>query len=203
MSALIPARGVIAVIRSNDSEIAYTLGKGFSQTSVTAIEVTMTTPNAIGVMERLIGEGVERVGAGTVRTLQQVKEIARIGARFVVCPHLDERIVKAAVDAGLAVTPGAVTPTEIVQAINWGATSTKIFPINSVGGLSYVKFIIEPLPDVSLVVSGGVQPEEVQSYLDAGCVGVCMGGALWTEEIAATGDVARVENYARKALAKM
>ncbi|MEI9906763.1 MAG: hypothetical protein WDO06_01640 [Actinomycetota bacterium] len=91
----------------------------------------------------------------------------------------------------------------MVQALQWGATSEKVFPINAVGGQSYVKMVLEPLPDLSLVVSGGVQTYEVNSYLDLGCVGVCLGGALWREEDAATGNPAIVKAYTEAALARV
>lgn len=195
--------GVIAVIRTDQSEYALTLGRGFSDTSVDAIEITMTVPDAIDVIERLIGEGVKRVGGGTVRTVEQVRRLAKIGAGFVVSPNLDEKIVKEAVSLGISVTPGTLTPSEMVQALQWGATSEKVFPINAVGGQSYIKSVLEPLPDLSLVVSGGVQTYEVNSYLDLGCVGVCLGGALWRVEDAASGDPKRVQAYAEAALARV
>ena len=195
--------GVVAVIRTDDPEYALTLGRGFSNTSVDAIEITMTVPNAIDVIERLIGEGVSRVGGGTVRTLEQVQRLAKVGATFIVSPHLDEKIVKESVQLGLRVTPGTLTPSEMVQAMNWGATSQKVFPINAVGGQSYVKSVLEPLPDLSLVVSGGVQTYEVNSYLDLGCVGVCLGGALWRIADASSGDPKKVQAYADEALARV
>lgn len=195
--------GVIAVIRTNESEYALTLGRGFSETSVDAIEITMTVPNAIDVIERLIGEGVKRVGGGTVRTIEQVQRLSKIGANFVVSPNLDEGIVKEAVRLGIPVTPGTLTPSEMVQAMQWGATSEKVFPINAMGGQSYVRSVLEPLPDLALVVSGGVQTYEVNSYLDLGCVGVCLGGALWRKEDAASGDPMKVRAYAEGALARV
>jgi 2-dehydro-3-deoxyphosphogluconate aldolase / (4S)-4-hydroxy-2-oxoglutarate aldolase len=79
----------------------------------------------------------------------------------------------------------------------------KIFPISAVGGLNFVTSVLEPLPDLKLVVSGGVQPHEVGSYIQAGCVGVCMGGALWDQQIAESGDIAKATDYALAALAKM
>ncbi|MEI9906762.1 MAG: bifunctional 4-hydroxy-2-oxoglutarate aldolase/2-dehydro-3-deoxy-phosphogluconate aldolase [Actinomycetota bacterium] len=97
--------GVIAVVRTDYSEYALTLGRGFSETDVDAIEITMTVPNAIDVIERLIGEGVKRVGGGTVRTIEQVQRLAKVGAQFVVSPNLDEKIVKEAVQLGIPVTP--------------------------------------------------------------------------------------------------
>lgn len=193
----------MAVFRTDQAEFALTLGRGFSLTDVDAIEITMTVPNAIDVIERLIGEGVKRVGGGTVRTVEQVQRLAKIGAAFVVAPNLDEKIVKEAVQLGISVTPGTLTPSEMVLALQWGATSQKVFPINAVGGQSYVKSVLEPLPDLALVVSGGVQTWEVNSYLDLGCVGVCLGGALWRLEDAASGDPAKVRAYAEAALARV
>jgi 2-dehydro-3-deoxyphosphogluconate aldolase/(4S)-4-hydroxy-2-oxoglutarate aldolase len=195
--------GVIAVIRTDQSGYALTLARGFNETDVDAIEVTMTVPNAIDVIERLIGEGVTRIGGGTVRTIEQVQRLSKIGASFVVSPNLDERVVKEAVQLGIPVTPGTLTPSEMVQAMQWGATSEKVFPINAVGGQNYVKSVLEPLPDLSIVVSGGVQTYEVNSYMDLGCVGVCLGAALWRLEDAVSGDVSKVRTYAENALARV
>ena len=197
------SRGVVAVIRTDNSEWAYNLAKAFNSTSVIAIEITMTVPRALDIIHRLIDEGVQRVGGGTVRTLEQVESLAKMKASFAVSPHSDERIIKRCVELNLPVTPGTLTPSEMVRAMQWGATSAKVFPINSVGGLSYVKYVLEPLPDIPLVVSGGVTPEEVQKYLDLGCVGVCMGGALWDEKITASGNIALMTEYANNALARM
>ena len=195
--------GVIAVIRTDDPEIALTLARGFNATSVDAIEVTMTVPNALNVIEKLIAEGVTRLGGGTVRTIEQVQRLNSMGAAFGVAPNMDEAILKEAVRLGLPFTPGTLTPSEMVRAQQLGATSLKVFPISAVGGIEFVHSVLEPLPDLALVVSGGVQPSEVRSYIDAGCVGVCMGGALWTQEIASTHDVSAVHSYASKALERI
>jgi 2-dehydro-3-deoxyphosphogluconate aldolase/(4S)-4-hydroxy-2-oxoglutarate aldolase len=195
--------GVIAVIRTDDPEIALTLARGFNATSVDAIEVTMTVPNALDVIEKLIAEGVTRLGGGTVRTIEQVQRLRSMGAAFGVAPNLDEAILNEAVRLGLPFTPGTLTPSEMVRAQQLGATSLKVFPISAVGGIEFVHSVLEPLPDLALVVSGGVQPSEVRSYIDAGCVGVCMGGALWTQEIASTHDVSAVHSYASKTLERI
>ena len=195
--------GVIAVIRTDDPEIALTLARGFNATSVDAIEVTMTVPNALDVIEKLIAEGVTRLGGGTVRTIEQVQRLRSMGAAFGVAPNMDEAILKEAVRVGLPFTPGTLTPSEMVRAQQLGATSLKVFPISAVGGIEFVHSVLEPLPDLALVVSGGVQPSEVRSYINAGCVGVCMGGALWTQEIASTHDVSAVHSYASKALERI
>jgi 2-dehydro-3-deoxyphosphogluconate aldolase/(4S)-4-hydroxy-2-oxoglutarate aldolase len=180
--------GVVAVIRTDSPEIAYTLAKAFDRTNVSAIEITMTVPNALDVIKNLLSEGVERLGGGTVRTLD---------------PHSDETLIRRCAELKIACTPGTLSPSEMVQAMQWGATSLKVFPISAVGGLSFVNSVLEPLPDLKLVVSGGVQPQEVRSYIQAGCVGVCMGGALWDQKIAESGDIAKATDYALAALAKM
>lgn len=195
--------GVVGVIRTDNPEIAYSLAKAWNPTSISSIEITMTVPNALSIIERLLGEGVTRLGGGTVRTVEQVRALSKMGAAFAVSPHSDESVIKEAVSLGLPVTPGAMTPTEIVRVMQWGATSAKVFPIKSLGGLSYIEAILEPLPELKLVVSGGVQPSEVQSYLNAGCVGVCMGGALWDEKLAVQGDVSALTEYANRALQDM
>ena len=195
--------GVVGVIRTESPEVAYALAKAWNPTSIASIEITMTVPNALSIIEKLLGEGVTRLGGGTVRTVEQVRALSKMGAAFAVSPHSDESVIKEAVSLGLPVTPGAMTPSEIVRAMQWGATSAKVFPIKSLGGLSYIEAILEPLPELKLVVSGGVQPSEVQSYLNAGCVGVCMGGALWDEKIARQGDIAALTAYANNALQDM
>lgn len=195
--------GVIAVIRTDSPEIAYTLGKAFDRTNVSAIEITMTVPNALDVIKNLLSEGVERLGGGTVRTIAQVNALAAMGAAFVVSPHSDEQLIRRCVELRTACTPGTLTPSEMVQAMQWGATSLKVFPISAAGGLAFVDSVLEPLPDLKLVVSGGVQPHEVHSYLEAGCVGVCMGGTLWDQKIAESGDIAKATNYALAVLARM
>ena len=195
--------GVVGVIRTDSPDIAYALAKAWNPTSISSIEITMTVPNALSIIEKLLSEGVTRLGGGTVRTVEQVRALSKMGAAFAVSPHSDESVIKEAVSLRLPVTPGAMTPTEIVRAMQWGATSAKVFPIKSLGGLSYIEAILEPLPELKLVVSGGVQPSEVQSYLNAGCVGVCMGGALWDETLAIQGDIAALTVYANRALQGM
>jgi 2-dehydro-3-deoxyphosphogluconate aldolase/(4S)-4-hydroxy-2-oxoglutarate aldolase len=195
--------GVIAVIRTDNPEFALNLSRGFASTQISAIEVTMTVPNALDIVRTLIDEGIERVGVGTIRRVEDIKTAKKIGAEFIVSPHLEEALVKTAVELGLSITPGILTPSELVQAINWGASSAKVFPVGLVGGQTYIQTILEPIPDARLVVSGGIQPEEVQSYLNIGCVGVCMGGALWEQQIVATGIISSITAFAEAALSRM
>lgn len=195
--------GVIAVIRTDNPDDALLIARALNDTVVDAIEITLTVPNALEVIETLINEGAERIGAGTVRTVEQVNAVARIGGQFVVSPHSDREIIEAAVKNNVKVTPGAATPTEMMQAMAWGATSVKVFPIWAFGGLEYVKSVLEPLPDLPIVVSGGATPEEVKEYLKLGVKGVCLGGALWEQSIVSTGSISAVHDYAVRALTRI
>lgn len=195
--------GVIAVIRTDNPDDALLIARALNDTMVDAIEVTLTVPNSIEVIKTLVRDGVERVGAGTVRTAAQVREVANVGGEFVVSPHSDYEVIEAGIKHGLKVIPGAVTPTEMVQALKWGATAVKIFPIWSVGGIEYVRSVLEPLPDLPIVVSGGATPEEVKDYLKLGVKGVCLGGALWNQEIISTGSIVAAHEYALRALSRM
>ncbi|GAA1265188.1 bifunctional 4-hydroxy-2-oxoglutarate aldolase/2-dehydro-3-deoxy-phosphogluconate aldolase [Sphaerisporangium rubeum] len=195
MAATLP-RGVLAVIRTTSAEHALTIGRALAGTGVGAVEVTFTVPDAAGVIARLVKEGVPNVGGGTVRTVGQVRECAEAGGGFVVSPHTDAEVVRAGVEAGLVVVPGALTPSEVVAAVGMGAHAAKVFPIGAVGGVGYVRSVLEPLPDVPLVVSGGIAPEEVPEYLAAGAVAACLGKALWREEDVVAGDVEAVRRYA-------
>lgn len=194
--------GVIAVVRTPASASALTIARGLASTDVVGIEITMTVPDAAAVISTLTAEGVERVGAGTIRTLDQVKACVDAGATFLVSPHLDPRLVESAVALGVPVIPGALTPSEILRAIALGAAAIKLFPVSAMGGVEYVRALLEPLPDVRFVVSGEVAVSEVDTYLSAGAWAACLGGSLWRREDVDRGDTGAVRAFAQRVLAK-
>jgi 2-dehydro-3-deoxyphosphogluconate aldolase/(4S)-4-hydroxy-2-oxoglutarate aldolase len=194
--------GVIAVIRTPASASALTIARGLASTDVVGIEITMTVPDAAAVISTLSAEGVERVGAGTIRTLDEVKACVDAGATFLVSPHLDPRLVESAVALGIPVIPGALTPSEILRAIALGAAAIKLFPVSAMGGVEYVRALLEPLPDARFVVSGEVAVSEVDAYLSAGAWAACLGGSLWRREDVDRGDTRAVRAFAQRVLAK-
>jgi 2-dehydro-3-deoxyphosphogluconate aldolase/(4S)-4-hydroxy-2-oxoglutarate aldolase len=147
---------------------------------LTAFEVTLDSPGALksiaGLAERYAGRA--QVGAGTVRTVPQVGEAAAAGASFLLSPHLDAAVVAATKEAGLLSVPGALTPTEAVQARQAGADVVKIFPVGPVGGAAYVAQLRQPLGDIPLLATGGVTARMGRACLDAGCLGVGVGVGL-------------------------
>jgi 2-dehydro-3-deoxyphosphogluconate aldolase / (4S)-4-hydroxy-2-oxoglutarate aldolase len=196
------ARGVVAVIRTSSAATALALGRGLAATDVTGIEVTLTVPDAVKVIATLVSAGIGRVGAGTVRTVDDVTACADAGATFLVSPHLEPRLVEAAVRLDIPVVPGALTPSEIAQAMSLGAAAVKVFPVSAVGGCSYIRALLEPLPDARLVVSGEVSLPEVPDYLRVGAWAACVGPSLWRPEQVESEDIGAIEAFARHALAQ-
>jgi 2-dehydro-3-deoxyphosphogluconate aldolase/(4S)-4-hydroxy-2-oxoglutarate aldolase len=150
------------------------LGEG-----LTAFEVTLDTPHALDAIAALADRFAPRarVGAGTVRSVADVKPAAAAGATFLLSPHLDPDVVSATKDAGLTSVPGAFTPTEAVRARAAGADLVKIFPIAPVGA-SYIRQMRQPLPDIPLLATGGVTATLGRQCLRAGCAGVGVGVGL-------------------------
>ena len=194
------SRGVIAVLRTDSPQTALTLGRGFAGTTLAGIEVTMTVPDAVNVIAALVAEGVGRVGAGTVRTVAQVDACVEAGASFIVSPHLDPALVERCVRHGVPVVPGAMTPSEIVRAMQLGAAAVKLFPVSAIGGHLTVRALLEPLPDARIVVSGEVTLPEAPAYFAAGAWAACVGRSLWLPELAAAGDESAVRDYAQRGL---
>ncbi len=175
----IEAARVIAIIRGNYVGAIPAMIEALLAGGVSAIEVTM---NSAGVLDaiRLIAERYgERaiVGAGTVTQVDQVAQVARAGARFVVSPDTNPDVIRAARNQGLEPVPGALTPTEILQAVRAGANLVKLFPA-TLGGPEYLKQIRAPLDMVRFVPTGGIDASNARSYFEAGAVAVGVGSAL-------------------------
>ncbi|MEV4622371.1 bifunctional 4-hydroxy-2-oxoglutarate aldolase/2-dehydro-3-deoxy-phosphogluconate aldolase [Asanoa sp. NPDC049573] len=195
-------RGVISVVRTTSARTALTLARGVARTGVVGVEVTMTVPDAVHVIATLVDEGVDRVGAGTVRTLAQMHACIDAGATFIVSPHLDADLVKVAVARGVPVVPGCLTPSEIAQAMALGASAVKLFPVSSVGGVAFVRAVLEPMPEARFVVSGEVTLPEVDDYLAVGAWAACIGPGLWRPDDVESGDVESVAAYAAEMLTR-
>jgi 2-dehydro-3-deoxyphosphogluconate aldolase / (4S)-4-hydroxy-2-oxoglutarate aldolase len=147
-----------------------------SDGGIASLEVTLDTPGALEAIERSAGAG-RVVGAGTVRSPEEVAAAAGAGSAFVVSPVVSETVIEAANARGVDVLPGAFTPTEVARAVELGATAVKLFPA-SLGGPRYVRSLRGPFPDVPLVPTGGIAVNDVAAYLDAGASCVGLGGEL-------------------------
>ena len=174
------ARGrIIAILRGNfggrEEEIASTL----ADAGVTAMEVTLNSPGAVHSINRLAKAFGNRlaIGAGTVLRATEVDLVAEAGARFIVSPNRDVRVIEATKRGGLVSLPGCFTPSEMVEAIQAGADAIKVFPASSLGP-TFVKSLHGPLPDIRLVPTGGVTIESASDYFAAGAWAVGTGSEL-------------------------
>lgn len=150
----------------------------------TTIEITM---NTIGV-SKMIGQTVKayvgklNVGAGSVRSMEELQRALDAGAQFIVTPILNRPVIEYCRDHDIPIYPGAYTPTEVYNAWQYGATAVKIFP-SVTGGLTHVKAIQAPLEMIPLLPTGGVSSENLASYLDAGVYGVGLGSSLFPKSL--------------------
>ena len=163
--------GVVAVLRLPSADLLRDVARALVAGGVIAVEVTMTTPNAIEGIARLTRELGDRaiVGVGTVLDSQTCRKAIDAGARYVVSPAFDEAVHQATKDNSKLSMPGAMTPTEIVRAWSAGADVVKVFPSTALGP-AYFRDVLAPLPHLKLMPTGGVDLGNVGDWIRAGAV---------------------------------
>jgi 2-dehydro-3-deoxyphosphogluconate aldolase/(4S)-4-hydroxy-2-oxoglutarate aldolase len=172
--------GIIPVVRAESAEEAMQAIEAIRAGGISILEITMTVPGAIGVIEEVTKRyGDEAlVGAGTVLDGETARACILAGARFVVSPALNLETIEVCRGNDVAVMPGALTPTEVVQAWSAGADFVKVFPAGAVGGASYIKSLKAPLPQIELVPTGGVSLKTAADFIRAGASALGVGADL-------------------------
>jgi 2-dehydro-3-deoxyphosphogluconate aldolase/(4S)-4-hydroxy-2-oxoglutarate aldolase len=172
--------GVIPVVRASSAEEAIEVVEAIKDGGLPLLEITMTVPGAMQVIERLVKRfGDEAiVGAGTVLDPETAEGCVGAGAQFIVSPALNLATIAYCRERDVVVMPGALTPTEIVQAWNAGADFVKVFPAGAVGGASYIKSIKAPLPQIELVPTGGVTLTTAPAFIKGGAAAIGVGADL-------------------------
>lgn len=171
---------------------------------VRVLEITMTVPGAIDVIRavsRALPPGVI-LGAGTVLDADTARRVIEAGARFIVAPTFDPDTIRAGHESDVAVMPGCFSPTEILRAWQLGADVVKVFPATSLGP-GYIKDVRAPLPNIKLMPTGGVTPENAGDWIKAGAVAVGIGSSLVDTKAVAAGDFRRIEETARLLIANI
>jgi 2-dehydro-3-deoxyphosphogluconate aldolase / (4S)-4-hydroxy-2-oxoglutarate aldolase len=179
---LIEKGRVIAIMRGDFAGIEEEIVAALVEAGVTAVEVTLNSPNAIGAIERLARRFEIAVGAGTVLKPESVEQVADVGAQFIVSPNRDLKVIEMTKRCGLVSLPGCFTPSEIVEAIGAGADAVKLFPAVTLG-LNFVKALRGPLPDLRVVPTGSITPDAARDYLVAGAWAVGVGSELIGKEM--------------------
>lgn len=172
--------GIVPVVRASSGDEALLAIEAIRAGGLPIAEITMTVPGAVQVIEMIAeryGDEV-LVGAGTVLNAETAQECLRAGAQFLVSPALDLETIACCHKAGVAVFPGALTPTEIVRAWSAGADLVKVFPCGAMGGASYIKSLKAPLPQIDLIPTGGVSLANAASFIQAGAVALGVGADL-------------------------
>ncbi len=170
---------MIAIIRGLTAEQAGKTARALSNGGIRFLEVTMNTPGATSMIADWRSEFNETmyIGAGTVIDLGMAKEAVQAGAQFLVTPNTDAEVIEYALSKDIEVFPGALTPTEIVNAWKLGARAVKLFPMASMG-LQYLKEIRGPLDQIRLIPTGGVNVSNIAEYIHAGAFACGLGSHL-------------------------
>ncbi len=191
------------VIRARSAEQARQAAEAVLRGGIGIIEITMTVPGAIGVLEKLSGELGNEVllGAGTILDPETARAAILAGAQFLVAPSLNVKVIEMAHRYSKAVLPGALTPTEVLTAWEAGADFVKVFPCGNVGGAKYIKSLKAPFPQIELVPTGGVNLETATDFLLAGAAALGVGAELVDAKALAAGHPEVIEENARKFLA--
>lgn len=192
--------GLVPVLRAASASQAMTIVEAIVAGGVAVLEVTMTVPGAIQVIEQLADRHGDTllIGAGTVLDAETARSCMLAGARFIVSPALDVRTIELCRRYSVPVLPGALTPTEIVTAWQAGADAVKVFPCSAVGGAKYLKALQGPLPQIHLVPTGGVSLGTAAEFLAAGAFALGVGSDLVDARAAAEGRIGAITENARK-----
>ncbi|MDQ2832983.1 MAG: bifunctional 4-hydroxy-2-oxoglutarate aldolase/2-dehydro-3-deoxy-phosphogluconate aldolase [Acidobacteriota bacterium] len=194
--------GLVPVLRAESVEQAMVLAGAIAAGGVTVLEITMTVPGAMQVMRKLAEQRPDiLIGAGTVLDAETARMCILEGAQFVVSPALNLQTIEMCHRYSIAVLPGALTPTEVVNAWQAGADVVKIFPASALGGAKYLTALRGPLPQVKMIPTGGVSLATAKDFLEAGAFALGVGSDLVDVKAVAAGKPEMITESAKKYLA--
>jgi 2-dehydro-3-deoxyphosphogluconate aldolase/(4S)-4-hydroxy-2-oxoglutarate aldolase len=194
--------GIVAVIRSSDSQQLVEVARALADGGVTVVEITMSVPNALEVLGRVRQSLGDRLllGAGTVLDPETARAALLAGAEYIVAPTLNLEVIRLCQRYDKLVMPGAFTPTEILTAWEAGADIVKVFPADVVGP-AFFKALRGPLPQIRLMPTGGVDVKTAADFLKAGACCLGIGGQLVEPKAVAERNFDRIRDLARQYVA--
>ncbi len=195
------AARVVPVVRTHQTRHAATAVRWLCDAGLRVFEITMTIPDAPALIRELAGDAALLVGVGTVPDRATAEICLAAGARFIVAPWVDPSLAACCATANALLMLGALTPGEVRGALAGGADVVKVFPASSVGGPGHIRALASVFPGVAFCPTGGIEPRDIATYLEAGAAFVGMGGALVDEKRIAAGDRSAIEAAARQVLA--
>ena len=180
---LVRTERIIAVIRSADLEMGRKMAQAVAAGGIKLIEITANSDRAWELIASLRTDLPNcSIGTGTVLTLDDIHQAIDCGAEYIFTPHVDRSLIQAAIAAQIPIVPGALSPTEIMTAWQSGATAVKVFPIQAVGGVSYLQVLQGPIGQIPLIPTGGVTVANARDFLNAGAVAVGLAGCLFPQD---------------------
>ncbi|MDP6046112.1 MAG: bifunctional 4-hydroxy-2-oxoglutarate aldolase/2-dehydro-3-deoxy-phosphogluconate aldolase [Phycisphaerae bacterium] len=192
---------LIPVVVIENAADAAPLGQALIDGGLPCAEVTFRTaaaPEAISAMSKLDGL---LLGAGTVLTVDQAKQAVDCGAKFIVTPGFNPKVVGYCVENDISITPGVCTPTQIEAALDFGLNVVKFFPAEAFGGLKTLKAISGPYPMMKFVPTGGINAANIGSYLAFEKVLACGGSWIVKKDLIAANDFAEITRLTQEAMA--
>lgn len=192
--------GLVPVVRAQSADEAVQAIDAILEGGVDVLEVTMTVPDALPLIEKIARRFGDTavIGAGTVIDPETARACILAGAQFVVAPTLSADTIACCRRYSVPVLPGALTPTEVLAAWQAGADMVKVFPCSAVGGASYIKALKAPLPQVDLVPTGGVNLETAADFIKAGASALGLGSDLVDVKALREGKAGVITERARK-----
>ena len=192
--------GIIPVIKIDDAEKAVPLAKALIAGSIPCAEVTFRTAQGEEAMKRINAEVPNiLLGAGTVLTTEQVDKAIAAGAKFIVSPGFNPKVVSYCVEKGIPMTPGCSNPSDIEKALELGINVVKFFPAEQAGGLEYIKAISAPYPSLSFVPTGGINAQNIVKYLSFEKIVACGGSWMVGADLINAGNFEKITALCKEA----
>jgi 2-dehydro-3-deoxyphosphogluconate aldolase/(4S)-4-hydroxy-2-oxoglutarate aldolase len=194
--------GLVPVVRATSADEAIAIVEAIKAGGVSILEITMTVPRAVQVIEKVVeryGEDV-LVGAGTVLDPESARTCILAGAEFIVTPSFKASTVEMCKRYSKVIIPGALTPTEVLTAWEAGSDFVKVFPCDNVGGARYIRALKGPFPQVDLIPTGGVNLNTAAEFITAGSAALAVGSELVDKAAVASKDFSKIAENAKRFL---
>ena len=201
---LLRQQRILAVIRASDVTVGLEMARAVHRAGLRLIEITWTSDRPVQLIERLRNEFPDAwIGAGTLLSPADLQAAITAGAQFGFSPHSDPRLIQLAQEQSLPLTPGALSPTEIVSAWQAGASGVKVFPVMALGGAAYIRSLQGPLGHIPLIPTGGVTLDNALPLLNAGAIALGLSTSLFPADAVAQQDWLRVTQAAQQLLRRI
>ncbi|MCL1814406.1 MAG: bifunctional 4-hydroxy-2-oxoglutarate aldolase/2-dehydro-3-deoxy-phosphogluconate aldolase [Treponema sp.] len=193
--------GIVPVIKIDDVEKALPLARALIAGGIPCAEITFRTAQGEEAIRRIAKEVPEiLLGAGTVLTVDQADRAIAAGAKFVVSPGLNPKVVAHCIQRGIPITPGCANPSDIEQALEFGLEVVKFFPAEQAGGLEYIKAVSAPYPNLKFMPTGGINADNISRYSAFEKIHACGGSWMAGAELINSNDFEKITVLSREAI---